>query len=91
MKKAVLVTTEHRGVFFGYVAEDQDMTARTMSIDGARCAIYWATKTGIAELAAVGPNGNSRVGSRANIVALHDITAVWECSPEAVSAWEAAK
>ena len=89
--KAILVTTEHKGVFFGYVPAKQDMAARTMALDNARCAIYWATKTGVAELASVGPNSNTRCGARANIAALHDITAVWECTPEAVAAWESAK
>lgn len=88
--KAILVTTQHRGVFFGYVADDQDMAARTMRLDNARCAISWATKNGVAELAEIGPNRNSKIGSRANIAALHEITAVWECTEEAVKAWEAA-
>lgn len=94
MKKnevAVLVTTQHRGVFFGYVPADQDMTARTMALRGARMAIFWNTKTGVAELAEIGPNSGSKCGARADIAALHDITAVWLCAKVAISAWESAK
>jgi hypothetical protein len=86
--KPILITTEHRGVFFGYVPEDQDMTARTMALKSARCAIYWATKTGVAELAAIGPNENSRIGAEADIEAIHDITAVWAVTAEAEAAWK---
>jgi len=85
--KAILVTTQHRGVFFGRVEDDQDMNARTMPLKGAKCAIRWETTKGIAELAEVGPNANSRIGSPADIEALHDITAVWAVTEQAEQAW----
>jgi hypothetical protein len=87
--KAVLVTTQHRGVFFGLVPDDQDMTARTMALKQARCAIYWGTTNGIAELAATGPTANSKIGALADIDALHDITAVWSVSADAAAKWTA--
>lgn len=86
--RSILVTTAHRGVFFGEVPDDYDLTQTTMRLENARCAIYWATTKGVAELAAQGPNENSRIGSVATIAALHDITAVWECTPEAVEKWK---
>jgi hypothetical protein len=85
--KAILVTTIHRGVFFGFVDAEQDMTAKTMALKDARCAIYWGTTKGVAELASAGPNSKSRIGDRADIAAIHDITAIWDCTPEAVAAW----
>ena len=85
--KAVMVTTSHRGVYAGLVPDDQDMTARTMRLEEARCAIYWATTKGVAELAETGPNKNSRIGAPATIEALHDITAVWAITPEAWQVW----
>lgn len=85
--KAVLVTTQHRGVFFGYVEDDQDMAARTMPLKQARCAIRWRTAKGIGELAEVGPNKNSLIGSPADLEALHDITAVWAVTNKAEKAW----
>ena len=88
--KAVLVTTQHRGVFFGFVPDEQDMAARTMALKEARCAIYWGTSRGVAELAETGPTGSSRIGAPADIAALHDITAVWEVSEQAVKAWQSA-
>lgn len=85
--KAILVTTLHKGVFFGLVPDDQDMAARTMALKSARMAIYWATTRGVAELAEVGPNADSRIGAPADIEALHDITAVWAVTDEARSKW----
>ena len=88
--KSILVTTAHRGVFYGEVPEDQDLTQTTMALKKAKCAIYWNTKTGVAELAEKGPNENSRIGAEADIEALHDITAVWSVSDKAKEAWTAA-
>ena len=83
----ILVTTKHGGVYAGLVPSTQDRNATTMALKSARCAIYWATKAGVAELASVGPNDKSRIGAVANIEALHDITAVWTVTPEAWEAW----
>lgn len=88
--KSILVTTQHRGVFYGEVPDDQDMTARTMALKNARCAIRWATTRGIAELASDGPNADSKIGAAADINALHDITAVWSVTDNARAKWIAA-
>lgn len=85
--KNVLVTTKHRGVFFGQVPEDADLTATTMRLENARMAIRWGTTQGVAELASRGPGAKSKIGARATIEALHDITAVWGVSEEAAEKW----
>ena len=88
--KPVLITTQHRGVFAGLVPDDQDMNQTTMALKQARCAIYWATTKGVAELADVGPNQKTRVGSPADLEAIHDITAVWSITPGAWDKWQSA-
>lgn len=88
--KSILVTTQHRGVYYGEVPDDQDMNARTMALKNARCAIYWNTTTGVAELAEIGPNSGSKIGAKADIEALHDITAVWSVTDKAKEAWVSA-
>jgi hypothetical protein len=88
--KAILLTTQHGGVFFGLVPDDQDMTARTMTLKNARCAIRWATTDGVAELASAGPNRKSKIGAAADIEAVHDITAIWAVTDAARDAWIAA-
>ena len=89
--KDVLVTTAHRGVFFGTLEKGQtgDET-KTMALINCRNAIRWTGKKGFLGLASDGPESGSRIGSTAPRVILHDITSVSECSQEAVKAWRAA-
>lgn len=85
----VLVTTEHRGVFFGF-AESKEATESKASIrlKKVRNCIYWSSDVGgFLGLASKGPTESCRIGREAPSVLLHDITSVTECSEEAVSAW----
>ncbi len=86
-ERAVLVTTKHRGVFFGYASATD---GETIALRGARNCIYWPSgNKGFLGLASMGPINGARVGPAADI-ALRDITCVAECTPAAVKAWEAA-
>jgi uncharacterized protein DUF6948 len=86
-ERAVLVTTQHRGVFFGY-AIVTDGTA--INLRAARNCIYWSSDVkGFLGLAATGPSKQCKVGPAADIE-LRDITCVAECTEEATKAWEAA-
>lgn len=89
--KPVLVTTEHRGVFFGWVPEDADLAATTQRIERARMAVYWSADVqGVLGLAAGGPTAGCRIGPEVPAITLAAVTAVVECSPEAARAWEVA-
>ena len=92
MKKAVnkksgapvIVTTAHRGVFFGY-ADKTD--GETIKLKAARLCVYWsADMKGFMGLAANGPSSGCKIGPPANIE-LRNITAVLEVTPEAVQRW----
>jgi len=86
-QRPVLVTTEHRGVFFGYA---DDVDGATIALKNARSCIYWsASVKGFLGLAATGPDEKCRIGPRADIV-LRGITAVADVTPAAVEAWEKA-
>ncbi len=86
-ERAVLVTTAHRGVFFGYAVET---AGSTIKLRAARNCLYWSSDTkGFLGLAAKGPTSDCRIGPAADIE-LRDITCVAECTPAAVQAWEAA-
>ena len=86
-ERAVLVTTAHRGVFFGYATETD---GAAIKLRAARNCISWpSTNKGFLGLASMGPLAGSRVGPAADLE-LRDITCVAECSDEAVKAWEAA-
>jgi hypothetical protein len=86
-ERPVLVTTKHRGVFFGY-AKDTD--GEQIKIRAARCALYWSRDVkGVLGLAATGPTKTCRIGPPADLT-VREITAVAEVTPDAVKAWEAA-
>ena len=87
--KPVLVTTAHRGVFFGHLSAGQDEDAKSIVLTGCRNAIYWSGSKGFLGLAAHGPEDGSRIGATAPSVRLHDVTSITECTPEAASKWEA--
>lgn len=86
-ERAVLVTTAHRGVFFGYATKTD---GPTINLRSARCCVYWPSENkGFLGLAATGPVSGARVGPAADIE-LRDVTSVAACTPEAVKAWESA-
>lgn len=86
--KNILVTTQHRGVFFAQVEETADLTLRTLTnLKNCRMAIYFGTKNGVMELAQDGPNKNSKIGAPADVDVMHDITAVFSVTDKAAQAW----
>lgn len=85
--KPVLVTTEYRGVFFGYL---DGGAGETIRLKRARNCIYWdSAEKGFLGLAAVGPLSGCRVGPAADIE-LRKVTCIAAVTPEAVARWEAA-
>lgn len=87
-ERAVLVTTAHRGVFFGYATETG---GSTIKLRAARLCVYWSTDLrGFMGLASHGPNSNCKIGPAADIE-LRDITSVSEVTPEAADRWGKAK
>ena len=59
-ERAVLVTTAHRGVFFGYATNTD---GATIALRSARNCIYWPIEQkGFLGLATAGPLKGSRIG-----------------------------
>ena len=86
-ERPVLVTTEFRGVFFGYATETG---GDTIKLRGARNCLYWSKSVGgFVGLAERGPDANCRIGARADLE-LRKITAVFEVSEAAAKKWESA-
>lgn len=85
----VLVTTKHRGVFFGY-AERKDTAPVSIELKRMRNCIAWRGLKGFLELTTDGPGSACRVGPPAVSGTLFDITGIWDVEPKAVEAWEAA-
>ena len=85
--RPVIVTTKHRGVFFGY-ADDTD--GDPIKLKRARLCVYWSADCkAFMGLASNGPTSGCRIGPAVDIE-LREITAVLEVSADAVKRWEAA-
>jgi len=87
-EQAVLVTTEHRGVFFGYLVGEP--RKEKVVLKNARNCVSWTQQErGVLGLAAIGPSKECRIGPAVPELTLLDITAVATVTPEAVQRWEA--
>jgi hypothetical protein len=81
-KRSVIVTTEHRGVFFGYL-ENPSPNATEVTLEGAVMVIYFGTTQGLGQLAATGPTDKTRLAARVPKWHLRKVTSIMECSGEA--------
>lgn len=85
-ERPVVVTTVHRGVFFGYAT---DTRGDPITLKRARNCVYWSADCkGFMGLAATGPTKNCRIGPAVDAIELRGITAVLEVSEQAAKAWE---
>ncbi len=97
----VIVTTAHRGVFFGEVVSyslpseviNPDGTrvvkGSTIELKDSRVIVYWPAEVrGFVGLAYTGPLKGSRVSPPAPVAHYTDVTGLLVCTPEAVKAWE---
>lgn len=85
-ERAVLVTTSHRGVFFGYAT---DTSGTTINLRAARCCIMWRGLKGFLGLASEGPGPQCRIGPAADFE-VRDVTGIAECTQKAAANWEKA-
>ncbi len=87
--KNILITTQHRGVFFAQVDDTNDLTRKCLTdLKNARMAIRFGTRGhGVVHLASDGPTDESLIGSKADIPVLHDVTAVFDVTDKAAAKW----
>jgi len=86
-ERAVIVTTSHRGVFFGYAT---DTEGDSIKLRAARMCVYWsADMHGVFGLASSGPSESCKIGPPVDFT-VRDITGVMEVTIGAVAKWEAA-
>lgn len=86
MAQPLVVTTSYRGVFFGY---GEPCRGTELRLERARMCVYWdATMRGVVGLASMGPGPLCRIGPAAPAITLTGVTAIMECTAEAVEAWE---
>ena len=93
--RAVVISTEHRGVFFGYASDDaiaaweKDTTA-SVKLDRCRMCLYWpASQRGFPGLVFDGPKEGARVSPAATLT-LAGITSIGDATPASIDRWESA-
>jgi len=85
--KALVVTTDKRGVFFGY----GETSMPEIKLERARMCVYWSEDVkGVLGLAATGPTKGCRITAQVPSISLNGVTAVMEASDAAAAAWEQA-
>lgn len=85
--KAVLVTTEFRGVFFGYIKEDKHLPSE-ITMTKVRNCIYWSSDVGgFLGLASKGPTSGCKIGTEVPELRLFKVTSVTPVSDEAATKW----
>ncbi len=92
-RRYVLVTTDKRGVFAGYLEKDADYNRKEnrIKLSSSRNCVYWTADTrGFLGLASHGPGKGCRVGPAAVDAELAGVTSVTTCTEEARERWESA-
>lgn len=83
-EQALVVTTEWRGVFFGYGVPSQE---RSIELRDCRMCVSWPSQTkGMPGLTSGNLQG-CRISPPAPTVLLHGVTAIWTVTKEAEKKW----
>jgi hypothetical protein len=87
-QRPIIVTTAHRGVFFGYTSNTDGDTIR---LTKCRMCVYWdASMRGVLGLGSEGPGSACKISRPVDAMDVRNITAVIDVSPNAVARWESA-
>lgn len=88
-QQPVVVTTAHRGVFFGFLGADGSRDDKTIELTDVQMCVYWSSDVqGVLGLAATGPSRSCKVTRPAPRITLQDVTAVIDATIEAVKLWQ---
>lgn len=87
-ERPVIVTTDKRGVVFGYT---DDVSARPITLRRARMCLYWSRDVGgVFGLAEKGPSKDSKVSAPLPEIVMEGVTAIMSVDDAAVKAWTGA-
>jgi len=88
-RKAVVVTTAHRGIFFGYMV-GPDPKDGILALEQVRNCLYFDRSImGFIGLAVTGPDVKCRVGPAGESMTLYGVTSIIGATEAATKAWEA--
>jgi len=88
-KRPVLVTTSHRGVFFGYL-EDEKKAPKEVKLSSLRNCIRWHQEIeGFVGLSTYGPSEKCKIGAinTVGVSTVYDVTLIAPVSKEAEKKW----
>jgi hypothetical protein len=87
VERPILVTTQHRGVFFGYSSATE---GPVVNLKRGRMCVYWSSDLrGVLGLAVMGPGPQCKIGPAIDLQ-LSDVTMIAEVTPQAAEKWESA-
>jgi hypothetical protein len=87
-KIGLVVTTAHKGVFFGYGSANIPDN-KIVTLTQARMCVYWSVNVqGVVGLSVTGPDSACKITKAAPDLILTDVTSIMTCTPEATAAWE---
>ena len=87
IKEAVLITTEFKGVFFGFIKHYKKLPGE-ITLTKAKNCLYWSSDCrGFLGLASGGPTKDCKIGQEVKEITLYKITSVTPVSSEAVEKW----
>ena len=88
MATPVLVTTDNRGVYFGYYQTDAQAPAK-IELTNARVIVEWnAGDQGFLAMAVSGPAGIAVVSVAVSTLTICGVASIAECTPEAAAAFD---
>lgn len=88
-KMPVIVTTDKRGVMFGYTTNH---AARPIILTQARMCLYWSADVGgVFGLGEIGPTTGCKISATLPSIILDGVTAVMTVDAKAEAAWNSAK
>ena len=84
----MLITTDKRGVFFGYV-DPQEAGNSSIRIYDVQMAVYWSADVqGVINLAHDGPSKSCRITKPGPEAILHGVTMALSTTKQAAKAWK---
>lgn len=90
MMQPVLVTTNNRGVYFGYL-EDDSLSPDRLVLSNARVCVEWSMDMrGFLGLADIGPGADCKISRPTTRITLYGISTISECTAAAAARWEEA-
>jgi len=91
--RPVVVTTEHKGVFFGFIPVGEislhPADGKALTLTDAQMCVYWSSDVkGVLGLASHGPTRSSKVTRPVVTLTVTEVTAIADATAEAVKAWQ---